>query len=439
MIQQIKRLLSNPVFIAIFAFAARIGVLSYMWIGSPTPVRYFVPFGYELGRVASSIAAGHGFSSPLRFFDTGPTIWFTPIYPYLAAGVFKIWGIYSPASRLIIETLNCAFAALTVIPIYGIAQRTFGKSVAIGAAWAWVFLPTALFFPIFWIWDTALAALFMALIFWATLAMSEVKTIGPWMGYGALWVVGVLINPSILSLLPFVGGWALWESRRNSLPWGKFAAAALLVFAIGLVPWTVRNYRVFGKVIVLRSNFGLELWLGNNPDVPDTWSAWKHPNDDLGEAAKYKSMGEIAYMAEKQHEGFAFMKTHPVETLNFMFRRFVENWLGVTDTPVDVWAHSPFYIRGFLVLNALLSLSTLVGVMFAYRLRHPLAFLYATVPLVFPLIFYLTHSSLRYRFPIDPIMMVLAAYGVANLVALLRGRSEQVSENVATVSPLPTS
>ena len=77
--------------------------------------------------------------------------------------------------------------------------------------------------------------------------------------------------------------------------------------------------------------------------------------------------------------------------------------------------------------------------MFAYRMRHPLAFLYATVPLVFPLIFYLTHSSLRYRFPIDPIMMVLAAYGVANLVSLVRGRSEQVSENVSPVSPLPTS
>ena len=67
-----------------------------------------------------------------------------------------------------------------------------------------------------------------------------------------------------------------------------------------MVPWTIRNYRVFGKFIVLRSNFGLELWLGNNPAVPDTWSPWLHPNDSLEEAQKYKRMGEIAYMEDKE-------------------------------------------------------------------------------------------------------------------------------------------
>ena len=65
-----------------------------------------------------------------------------------------------------------------------------GKTVAIGAAWAWVFLPTSLYFPIIWIWDTTMAALFLALIFWATLAMRETKTALAWAGYGALgpWV-----------------------------------------------------------------------------------------------------------------------------------------------------------------------------------------------------------------------------------------------------------
>ena len=320
MVQQSKRLLSYPAFIVLFAYTARMAVffyMSYMWHATQNPVRAFLPYGYELGLVARSIAAGHGFSSPLRFGETGPTAWFTPIYPYLTAGVFKIWGIFSDESRLIIETLNCVFGALTVIPIYGIANRVFGKNVASGAAWAWVFLPASFFFAITWIWDTALAALFLALIFWATLAMREANSIWPWAGYGALWVTGVLINPSLLSLFPFLAGWALWQSHRDSLSRVKFSAATLLVFAIGLAPWTVRNYRVFGKFIVLRSNFGLELWLGNNPDVPDTWSPWLHPNDSLEEAEKYKRMGEIAFMAAKEHEAFLFMRTHPSDTLEF--------------------------------------------------------------------------------------------------------------------------
>ncbi len=433
----LKRTLSSSVFITLFAFTVRMILLSYLWHSTPIPARFFLPYGYELGHVAKSIAAGQGFASPLRSVDTGPTAWFTPVFPYLVAGIFKIWGIYSDASKLVILTLNCAFTALTVIPIYGSAERTFGKRVAVGASWAWVFLPTAMYFPIIWIWDTAMAALFLALIFWATLAVCEKKTILPWVGYGALWVTGVLVNPALLSLLPFLAGWSLWQARKDSAQWPKFAAATLLVFALGLVPWTVRNYRALGKAVVLRSNFGLELWLGNNPDVPDTWSAWKHPNDNMEEAFKYKNMGEIAYMAEKQHEAFVFMRTHPGDTLNFMYRRFVENWLAITDSPVDFWGSTPLYIRAFFILNILLSLSTLLGVLFAHRFRHPQAFPYAMVPLIFPIIFYVTHSSLRYRFPMDPIMMILSAYGVASLVRLLRGKAEQVSDTVAPAVSLP--
>lgn len=410
-----------------------------MYVGSkigPNPVRTNQPYGYELGHVAKAIAAGQGFASPLRMVDTGPTVWFTPIYPYFVAGIFKLWGIYSYLSEIIIQIFNCAFAALTIIPIHAVAKRTFSTGVATGAAWTWVFFPTSLFFPITWIWDTTLAALFFALIFWATLAMRGERKILPWAGYGALWAVGGLINPSILSLFPFFVGWLLWRSHREGIPWTKPVAAALLVFTVGLIPWTVRNYRVFGKPIALRSNFGLELWLGNNPNVTDTMSQWAHPNDNPEEAQKYKRMGEIPYMAEKEREAFAFMRTHPWDTINFMFRRFVENWIAVTDSPGDIWSHVPFYAKAFLVMNCLFSLLTFLGALWAYRTRQPEAQLYVMVLLIFPLIFYLTHSSLRYRFPIDPIMMVLAVSAVAHLLSPAQSRNARKLNISAPVSSL---
>ena len=429
-----KNLLCSPVFITGLAFAVRVLLLFHGSGSMPVAIRSNQPYGYELGRVARAIAAGEGFSSPLRLFDTGPTAWFTPIYPYLVAGIFKIWGIYSDLSHIIIAMLNSAFVALTVIPIHGIAKRTFGHGVAVASSWVWVFLPTAMFFPIAWVWDTTLAALFLALIFWATLAMRDTPAISAWAGYGALWAIGVLINPSILSLFPFLLGWLLWQSRKGHAPWAKLAASTVLVFTIALVPWTVRNYRVFGKFIVFRSNFGLELWLGNNPSVPDTWSPWLHPNDNYEEGEKYKRMGEIAYMAEKQKEAFAFMRTHPADALYFTFRRFVNNWLGVTDSPVDSWSHSPFYIKAFIVLNCLFPLFTLLGALLAHRERRPEAVPCVMVLLVFPLIFYVTHTSLRYRFPMDPIMVVLASYGVASAISLLRTRSTREPEAATPVA-----
>ena len=434
--QFFKRLANSLPFIVGLAFVLRLVALWMIWHQTPVPLKANLPYGYELGRVARAIASGEGFSSPLRDMDTGPTAWFTPIYPYFVAAIFKIWGIYSETSRLIIATTNCAFAALTIIPIYGISKRTFGEAVAIGASWVWVFLPMAIHFPIIWIWDTTLTALFFTLIFWATLRLRGIQKVLPWAGYGALWVVGGLINPSLLSLFPFFLGWLLWNERKQPSLWLRHAVAVLLLFSIGLVPWTVRNYRVFGKIIVLRSNFGLELWLGNNPNVFDMLSQMSHPNDNPEEAAKYQRMGEIAYMAEKQHEAFAFMRTHPVETLNNTFHRFVDIWLSETDSLVDIWSGASLYGKAILTFNCALSLMSLLGVLYARRSRHPDAAPFGMVLLIFPIVFYLTHSSPRYRFPMDPIIVVLAASSLAHLIRARSGASRD-SKATECRPPLP--
>jgi fatty acid desaturase len=179
----------------------------------------------------------------------------------------------------------------------------------------------------------------------------------------------------------------------------------------------------------------LELWLGNNPGVPDTWSPWLHPNDSLEEAEKYKRMGEIAFMAEKQREAIEFMRTHPAETLRLMYRRFINTWVGISDSPADEWAASPWYLRGFIVLNVAFPLLALLGFLFARRSRSEEALPYFIMLMVFPLVFYLTHSSLRYRFPMDPIMMVLAAYGVAYPISLWNERAATRPRAVAAAPP----
>ena len=421
----VKRLFSSPVFIVGFAFAIRMIATLIVWRHAPAPLKSNVPYGYELGRVARAIAAGEGFSSPLRDLDTGPTAWFTPIYPYLVAGIFKLCGIYTELSHAVITTLNCAFTALTIIPIHGIAKRTFGNTVATGASWVWVFLPNAITFPIAWVWDTSLIALFFALIFWATLSLRGTRAVLPWAGYGALWVVGVLINPSILSLFPFFLVWLVWNERNHLGICFQHIAAVLLLFTIGLVPWTVRNYRVFGKPVVLRSNFGLELWLGNNPNVIDMLNQLSHPNDNPEEAANYVRMGEIAYMAEKQHEAFEFMRKRPADALSFTFHRFVDIWLAQTDSPLDIWANASLEVKAYLLFNTLLPLLCLLGALYAYRAGLPEAAPFALVLLIFPLVFYLTHSSPRYRFPMDPIIVVLATNGFVHLASLAISRRHQ--------------
>src|SRR5437588_727391 len=88
-------------------------------------------FGWEMGRIGAAIASGHGFSNPFGP-PTGLTAWEPPLYPYLIAGVFKIFGIYSLGSAFVLLAINSVFSALTCIPIFWMARRIFSEKVAVG-------------------------------------------------------------------------------------------------------------------------------------------------------------------------------------------------------------------------------------------------------------------------------------------------------------------
>ena len=136
------------------------------------PIEDHFAFGWEMGRVARSIALGQGFSNPYGG-NTGPTAWEPPLYPYLMAGVFKLFGIYTYASAWVLLTINSLFASLTTIPIFLIARRTFGNRVALWSAWGWALNPYIWYWSIHWIWDTTFTPLVLSLIFLVALELQE--------------------------------------------------------------------------------------------------------------------------------------------------------------------------------------------------------------------------------------------------------------------------
>src|SRR5215469_6654972 len=198
------------VLIVLFAFALRVAVIPFLVGDITNPDRDHWDFGWEEGRIARSIASGQGFSSPL-FGDTGPTAWTTPVYPYLVAAVFRVFGIYSRASAWAILTLNCLFSALTCIPVYFIGRRCFDRSTAFWAAGIWALFPYGVYFASGYVWGFCLDALMLSLVVWRTLAMDQEARLGQWVGYGVLWGAAALTNAVILSTLPFLLGWLVWR------------------------------------------------------------------------------------------------------------------------------------------------------------------------------------------------------------------------------------
>jgi hypothetical protein len=436
--EKLKRLLCSPGFVVVVAVLFRVLIFYRAVEGLRAGfVQDNTPFGFETGKVAQAIAEGRGFSSPLRMVQTGSTAWLSPVYPYLLAAIFKLFGVFSYKSYLVSRAMDISFAAFTCWPIYAIATKVFGRRIGIASMWFWAFLPTAVYYPSVWVWDTALAGLSMALLVLATLDLRGSSRVLSWMGYGALWACGAMINASLLSVLPFLALWAIWPLRRQLGHAARLAVAASAIFLVGISPWTIRNYVTFHKVVPFRSNFGLELWLGNNLAVPDTWAPFLHPDADPREASKYARMTEIPYMEEKQREAFKFMREHPADVARFTFRRFEANWLGTWEAPTDAWNESSAFERLMLAENCTLSLLSLLGVLFAFRARQETALPFAMILLVFPLVFYFTHPAGRYLFPIDSILTILTVYALAHSLSRLAQRTAALARSVKPAAPTP--
>jgi 4-amino-4-deoxy-L-arabinose transferase-like glycosyltransferase len=400
-----RRLLYSPAVIVAVAFVARM-------VSLVLHHRYDIPaayghlfFGFEVGRIASALASGHGFSSPFPG-PSGATAWLGPVYPAIVAGIFKVFGIYTPASALAAMVINSVFSALTCLAIYLIGRELFGAAVAVIAAWAWALLPYSINWS-FWIWETAVSTFLLTLLFWLTLRLARQPRARTWALYGLLWGLLALTNASCLSFLPVAAIW-LWHRLRRQ---GQFrlahAAASALLFVLAVSPWVTRNYLVMGKFIFPRSDFGEELYMGNHQGSEGLCMFWDHPVWNKHEMARFAQQGELAYVAEKQNIALQWMRANPGRFAELTFKRVGFFWFGI---PEQGHLARHFGIGSRHALYFAVALLAFWGLWLAFRRRQHAAWLFAGLFLFFPLVYYITHCHPRYQHPITPEMLLLAVF-----------------------------
>jgi len=371
-------------------------------------------FGYEMGRIGRSLAQGQGFSNPFNE-TTGPTAWEPPLYPFLIAGVFRVFGVYSRASALFLLSLNSIFSALTCIPIFLIAKRCFDEKVAVWTSWTWVLLPSVIFWCTRWVWETSLATLLLAVIFWLTLAMDEKDGWKPWLQFNLLWGVAALTNTALLSFLPVSGLW-VWYHRAKL---GKRSLGgvilATVLFAACIAPWLVRNHRTFRQFVLIRSNFGAELRLGNGPGADGTWMDYLHPTKNAFELRRYRELGELAYVDERKREALAYIREDDARFAGLSLRRFIYYWGGLpkaSENPVlELFRNSLFLASSVLAF---------LGLARALRTHKPGAWLFFWLVLSYPLVYYVVFPHPRYRHPIEPELGILMVYVISEAGAKRR-------------------
>ena len=396
------------------AFLLRVAYITLGHTWRINPYYHHFEFGWETGRVAASFASGHGYASPFGG-DTGPTAWMTPGFTLLLAGVFKLFGIYSPLSAWVIQVIDSFFQALTAPLVFEIGARTAGRRNALWAAWIWALYPGILQYAVRWIWETSLTGLLFAAVLVLGLRMRGIgsasthpQRLRDWLAFGLLWGAIAMANPALLPMAPVEGLWILAGIPRQEWLRGAALAAASAVACLAvMLPWILRNERVLHAFIPTRSNLGAELamaWAPDSTGLP--WGQSVPLFDAAPEHKLYAQLGEVEYVRRRGELAKDWAAAYPAHFWKLVALRFYWFWAGVPHESGGHAAAEAIRETG----HCFGSVAGLLGLLLAIRRKLPAAWLWAWATLLLPAVYYFVIPGARFRNPLEPFFCVLVVY-----------------------------
>jgi len=318
-------------FVPLCLLAALAVRVVWILLFDPAPVS---DFGWYHAR-AIDIGAGAGY-----VVDGVPTAYWPVGYPALLGLLFRLFGPSLPAARV----LNALLATGTLAFVYGIARKLFRSESA--ARWTLLILA---FYPGQIAYTSLLASeplSVFTLLFAAYLLLDErlgvvrAALAGAVFGLSCLVRPHVVVVPAVLCAASAFRG----EGRRRL---GAHFRRALVVYGVliaVLVPWTVRNYRVFNHLIYVSTNGGKVLYIGNNPRATGRYIWWEEMTEEIAPGNEYEQDRRARQAA------LAYMRSHPRETLRLwpekLFRLYYRGDEGVRrniegQTGVDLYLCTP--------------------------------------------------------------------------------------------------
>lgn len=407
--------------LVLFAFAVRVLAMIIL-----APYRAGTEAGAwsnETGLISTALATGRGFSDPFGV-PTGPTAWLMPVYPGVVALVFKIFGVCTAASSAALVSLDCIASALTCIPVFLISRRVFGRATAYLSAGMFALYPPGISQAVTRLWSTTVFVLLaMMLLYWLIILPRRQSLLESSL-FAAYSGVVALVTAVSLSLYPFALAWVWFRYRVSYARKALLLSIMVAVMAGTLAPWLVRNARAIGRPM-LKSNLGLELRVGNCPKAwgyltcarHDRIQYADHPLNTDEELGVFAAMGEIRYVDTCMREALEYIFEDPGRFLLYSLRRIYKFWLR---DPSELFAgaslRSALSAESMRVLLYIVPLPfTLMGIAMSASRRYVDAIpLYAYL-FFMPVIYYATHVRHRYRYPIEPVLLIFTAYALVRI------------------------
>jgi hypothetical protein len=396
-------------FILIFSSAFILRVISgYVYL-SPGQANY-----WEYGSLAQNLNSGKGYSLyytdgdtlSLKFTENSqpyPSAYMPPAYPVYLMPFFTIHG--SELRDLTFILINSLISLIPLFLLFRLTSLLFGEKAAYWAIAIYAILPEFAISNIS-VGPTLLYHIGCLLLFWFFVAEDKFSIRNL--------IFLILVNGFMLYLRSEFILFTLVQvalifrtNRKMSLIF--FLSAFLL-----LVPWQLRNYLVFERIIPMTTSGGLNLYRGNNPVRPGIWA------DDAiaSRLLQYKSDRDYEIKANELYlaETFDYISSNPgISVLNSLGKVF-HLW-GIYYYDSRVW--NPLYLVPWIML---LALSSYGLVRFRDKSKIKIILLFLLYHTLWAAVFF---ALIRYQTMMKIALVPLAAYGITQLTDVLNKRKDK--------------
>ncbi len=397
--------------IFVLAFAIRVAFLRLV------PLDVLVPHTrWEIEAIAHAILLRGEFADPYAL-PTGLTAHVPPIYPLLLSAIYRVFGLTLTAGIVAWVLSAATYATMFALLPWMSHRFGLGRQAGIIAGLVGTFW-------VHWLSQVeALAGLILVLLLSAFLRRWSGGRRSPTASVllGIAWGAAFHLKPALLPVLIGCLAFELWWHRKRRA-WRPVMLIALGV-VLACIPWGVRNHRAFDAVFFVRSNFGLELRVGNHQgahadiDISHARVPLRHPRTVEAEALQVRALGEVAYMRQARAEALEWIREHPGQFLKLTAARVLYFWLGPLHDPfMAFWTT---LLTGLAAFGAWRVLPRMTAPQRAVTLM-PLA--------AFPLIYYVLAYMPRYRIPIEWILLLFAGAAIWHVLGGHTARPEANTE-----------
>lgn len=326
--------------------------------------------------------------------STMDSIYIMPLYPLLVGLTGGPWGQW---------LLDAALSTASVWLVHRLAFELFGdRIVALFAAAGMAVYPYFIFYAAVGLTEP----LFVTLILAAFLAWYR----GAFTVAAVCAVLAILTRPSIEPLAPLLVvyfGLAVHRlSMRTTL---RHVAVYALVYVGLMLPWWAHNYAKYGQFVRLNLAFGFLLHAGNNATNQSGGGIvgvdWNHHYKGIADPV----VRDRAY----RDDAVAFIKQNPGRAIELAWMKFQRFW--------RLWPYTPQFAAPSYVVMSLASYFPVLLLTLAYLLIWGRAHFVRILPILafagyLTAIHMLLVSSIRYRLPIEPFMIVFASFTLVHVM-----------------------